>query len=190
MSDTADDDQAEADAYTLSFIDVVSCGLAAALLLFLVYTVLPHMGRSGSLRANVTSMYAPPGIERNTSGLAKDERSAKLAITVMTVVAKVPPTLAPTVKWKGLPRECHSHVIRMREEVMFVASCARGVPRDVIVSLVANPGTVEPVGAKAKMFVGGSAALDADCPLPAEDSDTLADFTPSKPHCLVRTHVQ
>lgn len=189
MSDDAEDEESEEDAYTLSFIDVVSCGLAAALLLFLVYTVLPHMGRSGTIHATVTSTYAPPGTERIAAGVAKDERTAKLAITVMSVSVEISAKDGAGIRWEGLPKGCHSHVLTARTQLMFISSCAAGIPADKEVTLaIARGPDARTLKVESVMFVGGSAPILPNCELSENASDELVRFTPSHPTCQVKKH--
>lgn len=190
MGDDADQDEAGAEgAETLSFIDVVSCGLAASLLLFLVYTVLPHVGRSGAIRSTVTSSVAPPGEERNAAGLAKDEKSARLAITVFSVAVHLGSIPPEQVRWKDLPPDCGQYFIRREKDAMFVASCTRGVKPDVVVALELRRSDADAsqIRTDPTLFVGGATPIRKECKL-SGSRQRFAEFSPSSTRCRVSAH--
>lgn len=191
MSDETDEELEVATAGTLSFIDVVSCGLAAALLLFLVYTVLPHIGRSGSIRASITSIYAPTGSERNVAGLAKDEKSVTQAITVMSVTVDVAPVGKNALaEWKDLPRDCQQYVLRSKRRWMFVATCLEGIPPDdtITLALLESTRDARAMAVTASLFVGGDKELVPDSRLEESETQLLAKFRPAAANHLLKTH--
>lgn len=115
--DTAD--HPREDTLSLSFLDVLSCGLGAAIYLFLIFSVMPHIGQAGagtSARSEALGHDASAG----TIGAKFDNWHDIVANAPITIIvslkkrgddaaAVLPPVLEDAVSFRGLPRSARSY---------------------------------------------------------------------------------
>lgn len=107
------------DSLSLSFLDVLSCGLGAAIYLFLIFSVMPHIGQAG---AGTSAKSEALGHDANagTVGAKFDNWHDVVANAPITIIVSVkkrsddaavasPPVLEDAISFRGLPRGARSY---------------------------------------------------------------------------------
>jgi hypothetical protein len=137
MAGTGDGDDETHDGTTVMyFLDVLTSGLGAAILLFIVFSVLPHFGDSGAKSATgAEDPAAGPPV-----GAAADPLEAMARQTTVTFAATVVQTspVAPkSGRWVGVPparpgvvREAEEFLDDRPGERLFLITSQKGVSPD------------------------------------------------------------
>jgi len=91
--------QESEDTLSLSFLDVLSCGLGATTFLFLLFSVMPHLGAMNFSAGSQMGTEKAAAADGNIGMLGS---SAKVA--AWQVVLELPNSVAPSqVTWRGFP---------------------------------------------------------------------------------------
>jgi hypothetical protein len=152
----------EEDALALSFLDVLCCGLGATIYLFLLFSIMPHLGSSGRDAGQKT------GIGSKSAVGALEEEGDRVLIAPVLVQVQFPRGYnlkESDLQWEGFPEE------RMVQSVIPSSAAspftvvalvphgfnpAKGGSRNLVFSVkrkVLQPGTKEPLFVR--VCVGG-----------------------------------
>lgn len=146
------------------FLDVLSSGLGASILLFLVFSVLPHFGDVGGGQSSRDASDADG--EVSAIGAAADPMDglARTAVVTLRVTVVADQGSAPTPesgRWEGLPDRPGSispGVERVKDkpaQITFVAISSRGVPTGRAIRFGLTPAAEKDFTAVVIVTVGG-----------------------------------
>lgn len=114
----------------LSFLDVLCCGLGGAICLFLVFSVMPHRGKSGGLQQGQSTATSGNGDARVIGAQFEEFRDRVRfgAILIRVDVSQVAGTLADdAASWQSFPNDCSSFIERLPGNK--VVACGMFIPK-------------------------------------------------------------
>lgn len=92
------------DTLSLSVLDVLSCGLGAAIYLFLVFAAMPHLGSERSAERAAAREEAPASVDAASSGLDENAGPGVAAVAVSVDLRGLSVAAFPAKPWQGLGR--------------------------------------------------------------------------------------
>ncbi|QDG51140.1 hypothetical protein FIV42_10450 [Persicimonas caeni] len=164
MSDSSTEESSDLGAgSTLSFIDVITCGFGAAIILMMVYSTLPRMGESIAHGGQSGGNAAIPA--RGIPGDLEDKLGEFTAVRVVEVRPIDPahrfPPQTMSARWSGRATdECRSYRDIYEHTIAFVLLCPQGLITTETQTIdLARQGGGVPVQVRARAYQGPWNAL-------------------------------
>ena len=154
--------------FTLSFLDVLSCGLGAAVLLFLIFAAMPRYAKSATSQGGERSQDR----RQQARGSVAEQEVRGFAVAVRSVTVRGQATGEDAVvgEWAGIEDDCLQRVHSEGDSSTFVVICPQGLRPSRRATLTIDPPTTELLQG---LFVDGPLNLSCDSPVVASAASTV-----------------